>query len=215
MRITRRRFYGHPRLLDTLRDVASSLHERKGVTLLLGDLSMPRGGPMTGAHGSHQTGLDADVWFSVAEEYGAGRPFTLDDRENLPARKFGEGNVDATRSEMIRLFASHPSVDRLFVSPGIKRGLCRSFPGADDAPWLRKVRPWWGHEDHLHLRVACPPASPSCDGGKEIPPGNGCDSTLDWWFGAEAKAKGEAAVPPEEPILPEACRAVAEAPPWE
>ena len=30
--------------------------------LYIGDISQPRGGPMTSGHASHQIGLDADIW---------------------------------------------------------------------------------------------------------------------------------------------------------
>jgi penicillin-insensitive murein endopeptidase len=214
VRISRKRFYGHPRLLDAIRDVGGKLRAAKGGTLLVSDLSMPRGGPMTGAHGSHQTGLDADVWLTLAESYGEGGLSTLDARENLPARKVPEGRLGDGETEMVRLFASHPAVDRLFVAPAVKRDLCSRYPAGEDGPWLRKVRPWYGHEDHLHLRAACPGDSPGCVPGKPLPEGNGCDDSLAWWFGDEAKAT--AAKPPErkEPVLPDACAAVLSAPEW-
>jgi hypothetical protein len=33
-----------------------------GKGLYIGDISQPRGGPMTSGHASHQIGLDADIW---------------------------------------------------------------------------------------------------------------------------------------------------------
>ena len=29
--------------------------------------------------------------------------------------------------------------------------------------WLRTVRPWWGHHDHLHVRLKCPADSTGCE----------------------------------------------------
>ena len=63
MRLKRNRFWGQPELVAYLQDLsafAATLPGWQG--LYIGDLSQPRGGPMTGGHASHQIGLDADIW---------------------------------------------------------------------------------------------------------------------------------------------------------
>ena len=72
------------------------------------------------------------------------------------------------------------------------------------------MRPWWGHDDHFHVRLACPADSPECTPQAPLPPGDGCDA-LAWWFdpkAQEARAKEHesyharvGATPP----LPERC----------
>ena len=88
----------------------------------------------------------------------------------------------ATIARLLELVASDPRVDRVFVNPAIKRDLCSQT----HADWLHKIRPWWGHDDHFHVRLACPPDSPDCVAQPPVPPGDGCDA-LQWWFSDAAK----------------------------
>ena len=46
------------------------------------------------------------------------------------------------------------------MHPAVKKALCETA-GADRA-WLQKIRPWYKHDDHFHIRLNCPPGSPSC-----------------------------------------------------
>ncbi|MCM2278846.1 MAG: penicillin-insensitive murein endopeptidase [Oligoflexia bacterium] len=210
MRITRRRFYGHPALIGTVEKLGLAVRAKKLGTLLIGDASQPRGGPFLTGHRSHQTGLDVDIWFWDSAEARA-RSLDLDERESLSARSM----VSAERSgvdvaawsnrqvEVLRLAASLEEVDRIFVNPVIKRELCARNPRDEDAAFLRKLRPWWGHDAHFHVRLKCPAGSSLCNTGKQdpLPPGSGCDSSLAWWFTEEAKVAPEK--PPGEFRLPE------------
>ena len=85
------------------------------------------------------------------------------------------------RAELIRLAASDPKVTRIFVSPLIKEGLCQFYKGQDRS-WLSKVRPWFGHRAHMHVRLACPPDSPYCVNQDLPPEGDGCGKELISWF---------------------------------
>ncbi|MEK7690047.1 MAG: penicillin-insensitive murein endopeptidase, partial [Bdellovibrionota bacterium] len=88
------------------------------------------------------------------------------------------------------------------------------------AGWLRKIRPWCGHDYHFHVRIRCPSSgSPECTESAEIPAStteSGCDETLAWWFSEEARDQawmtGQAGKDLEDslgprhwPILPDAC----------
>ncbi len=55
--------------------------------------------------------------------------------------------------------ASYSQVERVLVNPAIKKALCenKAFPREH----LRKVRPYWGHHFHMHIRMACPKDSPA------------------------------------------------------
>ncbi len=73
------------------------------------------------------------------------------------------------------------------------------------------MRPWWGHDAHMHVRLACPEGAGACVDQAPPPPGDGCDETLAWWFTDEALNPK----PPEKPApeltladLPPACRAL-------
>ena len=187
MHLERHRNFGHPHLIDFVESVGrAAARERLGV-LHVGDLSQPRGGPTPFGHRSHQTGLDVDVWFTLDSTL-LGRADSL--RSNLDAPTLltsgGQGLnrmlwQDA-HGRVLELAARAPRVDRIFVNPYIKRELCRTVTA--DRSWLRKIRPWWGHDDHFHARLSCPPDSPQCESQEALPQGDGCDSSMDWWFRA-------------------------------
>lgn len=77
----------------------------------------------------------------------------------------------------------------MFVHPRIKKWLCDD-PEEFKEKHLRKIRPWYGHDDHVHVRLYCPEGEKACKSQDEPPEGSGCDK-LDWWFSDEAK-KAEA-----------------------
>jgi len=56
---------------------------------------------------------------------------------------------------VIRAAAQEPRVERIFVNAAIKKALCREAKG--DRSWLAKMRPWYGHDYHFHVRITCPP----------------------------------------------------------
>lgn len=185
MHLERRRNFGHPELVGMIRGLGqTTLKDRLGL-LHVGDLGQPRGGPTPFGHRSHQNGLDVDVWFSLDPALAIGGDAL---RSNVRAPSLlSEGGSGLNRylwedrhRRVLELAARFPKVDRIFVNPHIKRELCRSAQG--DRTWLRKIRPWWGHDDHFHARLVCPPDSPECDSQESLPPGEGCDSALDWWF---------------------------------
>jgi penicillin-insensitive murein endopeptidase len=105
--------------------------------------------------------------------------------------------------------AADPRVDRLFVNPAIKRALCRNYGGAatDDTAWLHRISPWWGHDDHFHVRLRCPADSPDCEPQKSVAPGDGCDADLESW-GRPVAEPAKPAIAPPRPPPPPACRAV-------
>ena len=81
---------------------------------------------------------------------------------------------------LLELAARDPAVDRIFVNPAIKRALCREATG--DRSWLHRIRPWFGHDYHFHVRLACPPGATQCRQQAPLPPGDGCGADLAWWF---------------------------------
>lgn len=214
MRLSRNRYYGHPELLQFIEVLGADLAAAGHPGLLIGDLAQPRGGPMNSGHRSHQIGLDVDIWFLAMPAGGE----SADERETLGATSMVEPDgitVNGNWTEMQRLAlltaASAPEVDRIFVNAAIKQHLCDTETG--DRHWLGKVRPWWGHDDHFHVRLACPSDQALCEPQTPLPPGEGCDDSLAWWFSAEAKAEAaKPAKPPARPLtlgdLPPACRDV-------
>ncbi len=57
MRLSRNRNWGHPDTIDYIKTIAKQVAELDGwAGLYIGDISQPRGGPMTSGHQSHQLG---------------------------------------------------------------------------------------------------------------------------------------------------------------
>jgi penicillin-insensitive murein endopeptidase len=223
MRLSRNRNWGHPRLIRFLENLATNLHEAGTWNgLLVGDMSQPRGGPMMTGHASHQVGLDADIWltpmpdheFTRAErEETSATMVVAEDRKDIDPQVWTPGHM-----AVIKAAALDPQVERIFVNAAIKKALCRDTKGDHDRSWLTKVRPYWGHDYHFHVRLYCPSDSPECKGQPAPPAGDGCGKDLDWWF-SDAVLHPKPSPEPEKPrppktmaSLPAACRAVLAAP---
>ncbi|MCU0733336.1 MAG: penicillin-insensitive murein endopeptidase [Hyphomonas sp.] len=76
--------------------------------------------------------------------------------------------------------------------------------GDTDRKWLAKVRPYWGHFYHFHVRIGCPPDSPTCTKQAPIPGDDGCGKELDDWYKlltAPPKPKTRS-VEPAKPVKP-------------
>jgi penicillin-insensitive murein endopeptidase len=212
MRLSRDRNWGHPALLAFL-ERFSKKAAAEGVWpgILVGDMSQPRGGPMLTGHASHQIGLDADIWLTPMPD----RRLTRAEREDMSAVDMVSADglsVDPAhwtprQAGIIRAAAEEPEVERIFVNAAIKKALCQAYKGQ---AWMTKVRPYWGHNYHFHVRLACPKGEEECRPQEPVPPGDGCDKSLDWWFTEEALHPRPS--PPAKPLtlaqLPPACRQV-------
>ncbi len=212
MRLSRDRNWGHPALLAFL-ERFSKKAAAEGIWpgLLVGDMSQPRGGPMLTGHASHQIGLDVDIWLTPMPD----RRLTRAEREEMSAVNMVSEDglsVDPAhwtprQGEIIKAAAEEPEVERIFVNAAIKKALCQAYKGQ---AWMRKVRPYWGHNYHFHVRLACPKGEEECRPQEPVPPGDGCDKSLDWWFTDEALHPKPG--PPAKPLtlaqLPPACRQV-------
>jgi len=182
MRLSRNRNWGHPELvafIERLSKIAARQPGWKG--LYVGDMSQPRGGPMLTGHASHQIGLDADIWMLPADRLNlSGR-----ERENLSSISmqrtsgaFVNGSWTRAHHEILKAAAKDKAVARIFVFPGAKVQMCKDEKG--DRSWLRKIRPWWGHHYHFHVRLACPRGARGCVDQAPPPPGDGCNDAVDW-----------------------------------
>ncbi|MTI05140.1 penicillin-insensitive murein endopeptidase [Roseibium denhamense] len=194
MRLSRNRNWGHPELIDYLEDLAADAPGLGWRGLLVGDLSQPRGGPMTFGHTSHQIGLDADIWLREMPD----RQLTKQEREEWEFLSMLKGPLDVkgadrrvdpnkwtdTHARLIRRAAQDKRVARILVNPTIKKALC-AFETGSDRSWLRKIRPWWGHHYHFHVRLSCPRGSVGCKNQDPPPPGDGCGSHLTYWLSDE------------------------------
>ncbi len=224
MRLSRNRRWGHPVLIGLIEKLARESHEKDGWPgLLVGDIAQARGGPMLTGHASHQIGLDADVWLTPMPS----KRLTARQREDLSATSMlaDKVSVDAKvwtdkHAALIKRAASYAEVERILVHPAIKKALCAWAGGGSggDRAWLARVRPYWGHHYHFHIRIGCPPGSTSCRSQGPTPKDDTCGKELDHWMAIfTAPPKPPPKVPPKPrpeitlDTLPKECRVVLEA----
>jgi penicillin-insensitive murein endopeptidase len=161
--------------------------------------------------------LDVDLWY-WAPDAANKRALTRQEREDTKARSVLDPKTSSIRSELsarvitlLHLTAQDAHVERIFVHPIIKRDACKSAQG--DRAWLHKLRPWYGHDDHFHVRLECPAGATDCVAQTPSARGDGC-AELDWWFSPEAnedRKKGMVTYQSKvgkAPGMPEQCKAV-------
>jgi penicillin-insensitive murein endopeptidase len=212
IRLSRRRYFAHDDTIDFIAELGRRAQAAGLPLFYVGDMAQPRGGPLPFGHASHQSGLDVDIWFTLDTRPG----LTPAEREepDLPSMVLPNAAIDPARFgrrqvTLLKLAAADPRVDRIFVNPVVKLALCRSFGGAADTgtDWLHRLRPWWGHDDHFHVRLRCPAGSPDCKPQAAIPDGDGCDAALEDWTHHLTLAK--LTRPPAPPRKPSAaCQAL-------
>src|ERR1700744_5041751 len=186
MRLSRNRNWGYPDMIALLKRLSVKAHKDAGWPgILVGDIGQPRGGPALSGHASHQMGLDADVWLTPMPDHLLSRQdreemsavmMVRNDRLDVDPQVFTPGHVLVLRDA-----AQEPAVQRIFVNAAIKKALCREAKG--DRSWLSKIRPWYGHDYHFHVRMTCPPGDNACT--PQAPPSKseGCASAdLSYWF---------------------------------
>ncbi|HEX9620268.1 MAG TPA: penicillin-insensitive murein endopeptidase [Polyangiaceae bacterium] len=161
--------YGHPALVLMLQRSARQMaREAIGAVMVVGDLSGKHGGPLAG-HRSHQSGRDADVGFFVLD--ARGRPKTLDrfvafDGEGRAKDGSGLRFDDHRNWLLIQMWLrdARAEVKYVFVASSLRRRLLafaearpafRKYVGAA-AKLLIQPRNSSAHDDHFHVRVACP-----------------------------------------------------------
>ena len=182
MRLSRNRNWGHPELVDFVKDLSRKAARQKGWNgLYVGDLAQPRGGPMLSGHRSHQIGLDADIWMLPGTDLN----LTRRERENISSISlrrakgaFTNDNWTRQHHNILKAAAKDKRVARIFVFPGAKVRMCKDEKG--DRKWLRKIRPWYGHHYHFHVRLRCPKGSPGCKNQAAPPRGDGCADAQKW-----------------------------------
>ncbi|MET0277161.1 MAG: penicillin-insensitive murein endopeptidase [Pseudorhodoplanes sp.] len=199
MRLSRNRNWGHPELVQTLERLAAKAPKIGWNGLLVGDMAQARGGPMMTGHASHQVGLDADIWLTPMPN----RELTRLEREEMSATNVVREDwldVDAklwtpAHFQIIRAAAQDPKVERILVNPAIKKALCRE--AGNDKSWLHKVRPWYYHNYHFHIRIGCPADSPTCKGQPPAHEDDGCGAELKTWLTAKLLKPDPTGEPPK------------------
>lgn len=207
LRASRERFYGQASLIEYLQHLGNQLDQAQFPSMLVADIAKQRGGPFAYGHRSHQSGLDADIWLRTP-------PHTID-RHQLEtlsaidmvdhARYTLSPHFKDQQRLLIALAAQNPKVSRIFVHPLIKQAMCKAY---GDAPWLSRLRPWFGHSKHFHVRLHCPKDDIDCKPQAPVALGTGCGSELASWIndkGGTLSSTGKRK--PYRPTLPKQCQA--------
>ncbi|MGE4013912.1 MAG: penicillin-insensitive murein endopeptidase [Alphaproteobacteria bacterium] len=217
IRVLRNRHWGHPTTIKLIQSIAAAAKERGLPALYIGDIAQPRGWPVFASHVSHQIGLDVDIWFNLHPK----RQLAHNEREFVPLpalvpddeRSIDRREFTPHHAWLLETAARRPEVDRILVNALIKKELCETAQG--DRAWLSKVRPWWDHRRHFHVRLKCPDDSPDCVAQTPLPADDGCGDELAWWLErswASAKttvpAATAASAMPRPARLPALCEAV-------
>ena len=207
MRTDQRRYFGHPDLLAFIQRLSSQANQKALGTVLIGDMAMPAGGRFSSGHASHQSGLDVDIWLQLPRQRWSAQQLLKPQPIDLVS---GDGKQVVDRQwqpqieSLIKMAAQDSEVTRIFVNPAIKQRLCQDA-GADRG-WLHKVRPWFGHRAHMHVRLRCPAGSLECLDQDAPPVGDGCGAELASLF--KPHQPNANPVKKEPPPLPPTCQAL-------
>ncbi|MCQ9122470.1 penicillin-insensitive murein endopeptidase [Rodentibacter caecimuris] len=204
IRMNRNRYYGHPEMIHYLKRLGERVKAAGLPTMLVGDIAMPGGGRFLTGHASHQMGLDADIWLRMGDMSDVdalnsdGKGLLVVDRK---AQRVDERIWHNNHATLIKLAAQDHSVTRIFVNPAIKLKLCQT--ASNDRGWLHKIRPWFGHDSHFHVRLKCPADAAYCENQSPVPAGDGCGDELYSWFEPVKPNTGASKlkVIPPEPFL--------------
>src|SRR5450631_806821 len=222
MRVSRNRNWGHPSLVKFLEKFAPLAAKATGWKgILIGDMAQPRGGPLPFGHMSHQIGLDVDIWFMPMPD----RVLSKDERQTISAinlvsddwKHLNPNTWTPQHIAFIKTAAEQPDVERVLVNAAIKQELCRVTDKKNESG-MSKIRPWYGHHDHIHVRLKCPADSPNCRKQPPVPGDDSCSAkSLEYWFSDKVlHPKPKPPGPPAKPItladLPPACKNVLDAP---
>ena len=222
MRLSRNRNWGHPELVHFLKRFSTLAAKSTGWHgVLVGDMAQPRGGPLPFGHTSHQIGLDVDIWYTPMPDH----TLTRKEREEMSATRLVaksglevNSNWTAADAAFVRTAAEQPEVERVLVNAAIKKKLCE-MEGDHHYSWMSKIRPWYAHNSHIHVRLKCPADSPHCRHQPPVPSGDGCSKKeLAFWF-TDRVLHAKPSKKPEKPSkqimmadLPLACKTVLAAP---
>ncbi|MCB9948343.1 MAG: penicillin-insensitive murein endopeptidase [Rhodospirillaceae bacterium] len=211
IRTQRNRYWGHPRLVAFVEWLGQQAAQEQLGLLMVADAAQPRGGPISG-HASHELGLDIDIWLQLLPSRAALSEAARAEPQEVSFVDEAAGQVrqdlwTPAHTRLYQLAASYPGVARIFAHPAIKAQLCRT--AGPDRAWLARVRPWYGHTGHMHVRLDCPDDSPACQNQTPVAADDGCGAEVASWLVEVARPPSPvvaAAGPP--PPLPAGCAGV-------
>lgn len=179
----RNRAWGTQEMIDMIIGAGDHMNTMYPETdrMQIGDISKEEGGLLSDLHNSHQNGLDVDLTY-----YRVNKVEQLPTQingfvENMVVRKRLSKNFDTARNwEFMKTLHKIARVQRIFMDPVIKKEFCRfarlNNELISQVEVLRSFRPYPNHDDHMHVRLRCPPEAVECVTQEDPPPGNGCNA---------------------------------------
>ena len=107
------------------------------------------------------------IWHSARNNAKRYHPFQCAVRMVPMSTISGPNNTTTSSKRRIR-----PTHRPHLCFPGAKVQMCKDEKG--DRAWLNKVRPWWGHHYHFHVRLSCPAGATNCK--NQAPPPQAMDA---------------------------------------
>jgi penicillin-insensitive murein endopeptidase len=168
------RHHGVPRLVAAIERAAARVDaERPGPALMVGDLSAPGGGRITG-HASHRTGRDVDLLLYLTTPAGApiespGFVSVGSDGLAFDEKKERFYRLDVEREWLlVKALVENDAarVQWIFVSRAIEALLVEWARARGESPetilramdvMQQPAPPALPHDDHIHVRTACSP----------------------------------------------------------
>lgn len=175
--------WGLPALVQGIDRAAAYVDKRFPNSMLsVGDLSRKGGGEI-GHHKSHQSGRDVDLGFYMTDRSGEplyAKNFVAFDGDGFsrsaPSARFD----DARNWTLIEALLTDPQlrVQRIFVSAPLRQRLLAEAERRGVSLSLRMraaqvlLQPRVGaaHDNHFHVRIACPPGQESCETSPRLRP---------------------------------------------
>jgi murein endopeptidase len=149
------------------RDLAKR-HENQNTQLLVGDISAPRGGCLSGrggrrGHKSHTQGRDVDLGFIFAQG--------VDKAGRQPGNFQKKFEPEANWEFLKRVFENpYACVKVVFLDRRHISKLAKHATKLDDPAWMkyrRFLQHARGHQNHYHIRIGDQPGAPGCQGRPE------------------------------------------------
>jgi len=163
-------------IVETGRDMDEKYPNRD--RLQVEEMSAREGGEIDG-HASHENGLDVDIQFYKVNEV---EHIPTAQQYYAPKMVVGDAvspNFDVERNwELMKALHRHGNVQRIFIDIKLKNALCSYARSTGDfaanTKVLRSLQHQTNHQDHIHVRLRCPPGNNRCVPQGDPPAGHGC-----------------------------------------
>jgi penicillin-insensitive murein endopeptidase len=177
----RNRAWGTLEMITAIIKTAQEMDKQfpKSDRLQVGDISQEGGGDVSDLHSSHQNGLDVDLTYYRKNKIEQPQSHTNGFKELMVIGGRISANFDSARNwKFLKELHKNGQVQRIFVDPVIKKEICRYARSIKESAAflevLRSIRPYPNHQEHMHVRLRCPPDARECRTQEDTPAGSGC-----------------------------------------